>query len=481
MSQAISKLDSETIDQIVERAGSDYHRWERQLARTGYCVKPVRLVGRTDQVDSETGEIRTLHSSDSELGGVLLIACGDRREAYCPSCAARYRGDAFQIVSTGLVGGKGVPETVADHPALFVTFTAPSFGAVHAHRGRRRSSLPCRPRRSGKCRHGMPLSCWQRHDPQDSEVGHPLCLECFDYEGQVLWNALAPELWRRTTITLKRVLAGKLGLTVREFPHHVRLSYVKVAEFQRRGALHFHAVIRLDGASSSGEIVPPPSGLEVKVLEDSVREAAVKTSAPCPGTGDELLEFTRWGDQLDVRHLGEGEGAGCLTPKAVAAYVAKYATKSTEVLWDCGSWTLLPRWEALPSHIAKLAATAETMGARKELRSLRLEDRARTVGFGGHWSTKSRAYSTTFKALRHSRRRFMLCRSDKSAVPLDAWGRPEDEVRVQTRTQWSYAGVGFRNHGEFVLAVTAAARAREKRTLAREALKTMSRSREGRG
>ena len=186
MSTPIAGLGPQTIDQIVERAGKDYRRWERQLARTGYCVKPVRLVGRTEQVDNKTGEIRTVHSSDSELGGVLLVPCGDRRESHCPSCAARYRGDAFQIVSTGLVGGKGVPETVADHPALFVTFTAPGFGAVHAHRGRRRASLPCRPRRSGKCPHKIPLSCWQRHDPQDPDIGRPLCPECFDYEGQVL-------------------------------------------------------------------------------------------------------------------------------------------------------------------------------------------------------------------------------------------------------------------------------------------------------
>jgi len=151
------------------------------------------------------------------------------------------------------------------------------------------------------------------------------------------------------------------------------------------------------------------------------------------------------------------------------------------VLWEGASSTLLPHWEALPSHISKLAATAEQMGNREEFRSLRLGDRARNVGFGGHWSTKSRAYSTTFNALRLTRRRFMRCRNGKAAVPLDAWGRLEDDERVQTRAHWNYAGAGFRNHGEFVLAVTAAARAREKRALAREALKSMTRSSERRG
>jgi hypothetical protein len=212
-----------------------------------------------------------------------------------------------------------------------------------------------------------------------------------------------------------------------------------------------------------------------------VREAATKATAPCPDSGEGPPRFTRWGGQLEVRHLHRGEGAGCLTPRAVAAYVAKYSTKSIEMLWDGASSTLLPQWEVLPSHIAKLAETAEAMADRKEFESLRLGDRARKVGFGGHWSTKSRAYSMTFKALRLSRRRYMRCRNKKPAVPLDAWGRTEDDDRVQTRAHWNYVGAGFRNHGEFVLAVTAAARAREKRALAREALKAMTRSSERRG
>ena len=152
------------MGELVERAGNDYDRWIEQVENTGYCVKPIRLIGRTEQVDSDTGEVRVAFESKKEPDGSLLIACGDRRESRCPSCAALYRGDAFQIVASGLAGGKGVPEAVADHPSLFVTFTAPSFGAVHAHRARGQATLPCRPRRSGKCRHGLPLACWHRHD-----------------------------------------------------------------------------------------------------------------------------------------------------------------------------------------------------------------------------------------------------------------------------------------------------------------------------
>src|SRR6185437_8743473 len=46
--------------------------------------------------------------------------------------AETYRRDAFQIIRSGLIGGKGVTPAVASHPAVFATFTAPSFGPVHA-------------------------------------------------------------------------------------------------------------------------------------------------------------------------------------------------------------------------------------------------------------------------------------------------------------------------------------------------------------
>jgi hypothetical protein len=65
---------------------------------------------------------------------VLLIACKTRRASRCPPCAEVYRADTYQLSRAGLTGGKGVPETVADHPCVFTTLTAPSFGPVHVQR-----------------------------------------------------------------------------------------------------------------------------------------------------------------------------------------------------------------------------------------------------------------------------------------------------------------------------------------------------------
>jgi hypothetical protein len=177
-----------------------------EVRRAGYCSHPVRLAGRIDHADLQTGEVREAYSTDTEPGGVLLKACGNRRASVCPACAETYRRDAWQLIAAGLRGGKGTPDTIGLHPRLFVTFTAPSFGAVHTQRHNRRGELlPCRPRDLDKrCTHGRKVGCWKRHGTGERCLGEPVCPDCFDYQAQVIWNALAPELWRRTTEYAKR-------------------------------------------------------------------------------------------------------------------------------------------------------------------------------------------------------------------------------------------------------------------------------------
>jgi hypothetical protein len=226
------------LAEVVDRAGHGYARWAELVAQAGYCHHPIRLAGRVEQADRATGEVRQVYDSEREPDGVLLKACGTRRESRCPSCAATYRADAYQLLAAGLKGGKGVPETVAGHPRLFVTFTAPSFGRVHSRKAQGRLVLPCHPHRQGaRCPHGTRDGCWHRHDADDPRLGEPLCPSCYDSRAQVLWNALAPELWRRTTITLQRVLGRRVGLQEGELRRLVRISYAKVAEFQKRGAV----------------------------------------------------------------------------------------------------------------------------------------------------------------------------------------------------------------------------------------------------
>jgi hypothetical protein len=481
----VGELLPGVLQEVVERAGAGYDRWMELVAQAGYCHHPIRLAGRVEQADRATGEIRRVYTTEGEPDGVLLKACGTRRESRCPSCAATYRADAYQLLAAGLKGGKGVPESVAGHPRLFVTFTAPSFGRVHTHKAQGRLVLPCHPHRRGaRCPHGVRDGCWHRHDEDDPRLGEPLCLACYDAAAQVLWNALAPELWRRTTIAVHRALGRLVGLQEGELRRLVRVSYAKVAEFQRRGAIHFHAVMRLDAATNCrcpGCLAPPPAGFTAALLEDALRQSVPAVRVPCPSVDGGLERYARWGEQLDVRNITRDEQAEELSAEQVAGYIAKYATKATESFGSGLDRRLtdaddLERLDKLPTHVAELVRAAWELGGRPELEELRLRAWAHMLGFGGHWSTKSRRYSTTFAVLRRARVAFAKRRRARDSVPLDAWSRPEDDQGVIVVASWVYVGAGYETEGERWLALSAAARAREQRRIAREELTTTTAS-----
>ena len=421
------------VAEAIARAGPGYERWAEQVAATGYCVHPVRLRGRVDQADPQTGEVRTAYSTDREPDSTLLKACGNRRVSVCPSCSATYQADSYQLLAAGLRGGKGVPETVSEHPRLFVTFTAPSFGQVHTRKAQGRLVFPCHPYRQGQtCSHGRRLGCWQRHDQDDPRLGEPLCARCYQTGAQVLWNALAGRLWSRTTIYLYRALAQLVGVTETELRRLVRVSFAKVAEYQRRGAVHFHAIIRLDAATECGCsacVAPPPAGFTAELLEGAIRQTATTVSVPCPVVDEDqgVTLTARWGEQLDVRRITEAGDEGELSAEQVAGYVAKYATKATEALGvtldhRIGDGDLDDL--ALPAHVAELVRACWELGACPSLASLRLRKWAHMLGFGGHFSTKSRRYSTTLGALRRARVAYAVRRRKGNTLPLDAWDRP---------------------------------------------------------
>jgi hypothetical protein len=481
----VGELLPGVLQEVIDRAGPGYERWAEQVAATGYCAHPVRLRGRVEHADPASGEVRTVYDTDREPDATLLKACGNRRVSVCPSCSATYQADSFQLLAAGLRGGKGVPETVAGHPRLFVTFTAPSFGPVHTRRAQGLLVYPCHPYRQGaKCPHGRRVGCWERHDADDPRLGEPLCPRCYQAGAQVLWNALAGRLWSRTTIYVYRALAQLAGLPEAELRALVRISFAKVAEYQRRGAVHFHAIIRLDAATDCGCpacVAPPPAGFTADLLERAVRRAAATVTVPCLRIDEDqgATLVARWGEQLDVRHITEAGDEGELSAEQVAGYVAKYATKATEAL-DVTLDHRLSEAELdhldVPAHVAELVRACFELGTRPGLAPLRLRNWAHMLGFGGHFSTKSRRYSTTLGALRRARVTYAMRRRRGNTVPLDAWGRPEDDQAVIVVASWRYLGCGYQSTGEAWLAASAAARAREARRIAKEELRTITRA-----
>jgi len=174
----------------------------------------------------------------------------------------------------------------------------------------------------------------------------------------------------------------------------------------------------------------------------------------------------------------DGE-AGELSAEQVAGYVAKYATKATESFGAGLDHRLtaaadLERLDRLPAHVAELVRAAWELGGLPELEGLRLRAWAHMLGFRGHWSTKSRRYSTTMGGLRRARVQYAKRRRARDGIPLDAFGRPEDDQAVIVVASWVFVGAGYETEGERWLALSAAARAREQRQVALEELRTMA-------
>jgi hypothetical protein len=122
----------------------------------------------------------------------------------------------------------------------------------------------------------------------------------------------------------------------------VRISYAKVAEFQCRGAIHFHAVIRLDAATECrcpGCLAPPPEPFTAGLLKEALRLAVPAVRVPCPPLEDGGPgRYARWGSQPDVHNITRGDDeAGELSAEQVVGYLAKYATAMMPMVAAVGS------------------------------------------------------------------------------------------------------------------------------------------------
>ncbi|MFC7342107.1 replication initiator [Saccharopolyspora griseoalba] len=481
-------------DGFQHRARStDFQQWRAQTASTGGCTHPIRLSGSWAIQDTATG------SALASRTGHVTVPCGNRRESVCPSCSDRYAADAFHLLRAGLSGEtKGVPASVADKPRLFLTLTAPSFGPVHNRRAPGGKAIPCR--------------CGDYHHPDDPRIGQPLEPGSYDYTGHVLWQAHAGQLWHRFTTNLKRHLATAAGLPQRQFADHARLSFAKVAEFQRRGVIHFHAVIRLDGPDGASD--PTPRWATPEVLTEAIRIAHANTAITSPEVNGRSWELA-FGEQIDIRPIRPANANqvedehGVITDDRLASYVAKYATKGTgkseavdrrirtqadidrltvtdhhrriiQTAWDLVAPVPCPDCHPEGFHTTdgcgcQHAQYCHTCGNGGEvtrttrlhrlhpdqadkpdpLDALKLRHWAHMLAFRGHFLTKSQHYSVPFRHIRDDRRRY---RHEETLTEL---GVTDDTITVIN--DWSLVSVGHRTQEERELAAAIAQRQRDAR------------------
>lgn len=457
-----------------------YAEWLDHIWPAAACTHPIRLHGSLGLADAVTGEVLSSASTDNLPDSEIYKPCGNRRATVCPGCAETYRRDAFQLIRAGLAGGKGISASVAAHPAVFATFTAPSFGPVHArpvrrHACRDRSACrckaePCHARRDAPtCPHGIRMACYRRHRPGDPAIGQPICPDCYDYDAHAIWNHSAGELWRRTKQDIERHLC-QLART-RGLPP-VRVRHGKVAEYQARGAVHFHIVLRLDGTDPGDKrrLLPPPPGITAADLENAIRHAAAHIAwrtPPHPGSPDGSGWLITWGEQTDVKIIA---AHGDVSDLAVAAYLAKYSTKGTETSGHASA-RLTPGTVSLyakpdGTHPERLIHACWTIGKAKDYEGLRRW--AHMLGFGGHFLTKARHYSVTLAALRHAR---VTYRRTQDTGPEHGPVTGQDDADTQTTitlTSLTYAGIGWHTSGDALLASTAADMARRRRETGRD-------------
>lgn len=192
----------------------------------------------------------------------VWVRCGSRIKSRCESCAELYRGDWAAIARSGVFDGP-----VENFRFYLLTLTAPSFGRVH--RVPRDGG-----RRVGRC------GCGVGHSASDAGLrGVPLDGGQYDYDGQVAWNRDAGLLWDRT----RRRMRDRWD----------SLEYFIVREWQDRGVLHVHAIIRIARTEAPSPVV--------------LRDAAQTATAVSRVDAGVLVE---WGAQADCKAFrADGDGA----------------------------------------------------------------------------------------------------------------------------------------------------------------------------
>ena len=314
---------------------------------------------------------------------------------------------------------------------------------------RGKTVLPCRPRRDADkraCPHGRDISCPVRHARARSPARPP------DVPGLLrLRSRRAVQPARRRPCgagsppTCPGTWPALAGVTGKTAQGELRIRYVKVAEYQARGVIHFHAVIRLDANTKEG-FVPPPARYDAALLCDAIALAAKAVRITVPGSGPGIR--LRFGRELDAAPIWRQSFAAtgrALDPAAVANYIAKYVTKAVDVpgLPDTRI-RHAAEIDALrcPAHHKRMVAMAWDLGARTSVGDPRLRLWAHQLGFGGHPLTKSRRYSVTFGYIRGERVTARRLERHPDGE-RDPWGRPLDERVVLVLANWTYAGTGY--------------------------------------
>lgn len=195
----------------------------------------------------------------------VILPCRSSNALKCPPCAELNARLRQRQIMNGL-------EKATTDVALF-TNTAPSFGQVHRSSYSAKDAYKVRNfrpdqraknrltvmKRKGAC------PCGGFHDWQDFRIGTPLNPLAYGYASEVMWSENLPNLTKSMTRTIRR-LAVSLGID------KDALSLYTVYERQKRGSLHTHSLIVVDGNSSGFEALVAELKTNWKTLHNPTAE-----------------------------------------------------------------------------------------------------------------------------------------------------------------------------------------------------------------
>ena len=106
---------------------------------------------------------------------------------------------------------------------------------------------------------------------------------------------------------MPRALAAQVGLTEKAFSQVAKVQFSKVAEYQRRGVIHYHFLARVDGPTHDGQKYTP-AGIDVSAIDCAPpsRPPPRRSSTRHQRTGHGFPSLSlRFGAQVDTRIVHE--------------------------------------------------------------------------------------------------------------------------------------------------------------------------------
>lgn len=193
--------------------------------------------------------------------------CWSQDYAYCPSCSSLNSLYMKKLIGAGL--------EKSNSKFYLMTLSAPSFGKIH--------TVP-----HGASDKMKRCACGTFHEYGSALAGVPLNLDNYRYRDQVNWNKNSGKLFSNTIAKLEKNLPGSAWFSVREY--------------QKRGAVHFHVIVRVDSEISPVDVV--------KTLRSF---------------GSTKNKGQSWGRNIDAQLLVDGDSEQTVR---YLVKISKYASKS---------------------------------------------------------------------------------------------------------------------------------------------------------